>query len=127
MFSKIAASILLMAFVLQTFASPFIMIDYFVNTAAYAKNCVNKTKPKTHCNGKCQMMKKIQEQENKDQQHSQRKAQNKLPVLSSKSFFCSVKIFSTVKENKYSIYNIKFTYKRASSVFHPPQALASAF
>jgi len=59
MFKKITATILLLAFVSQTFAGPFIMLDYFVNTAAYAKNCINKARPKMHCNGKCQAMKKI--------------------------------------------------------------------
>ena len=45
MFKPVTASILLIAFVAQTFTGPFIMLDYFVNTAAYAENCVNKAKP----------------------------------------------------------------------------------
>ena len=40
-----------------------------------------------HCNGKCQMMKKIQEEENKEQQETERKAESKNETLSSKSFF----------------------------------------
>ena len=122
MFKKITATILLLAFVSQTFAGPFIMLDYFVNTAAYAKNCINKARPKMHCNGKCQAMKKIQEQEKKDMQDSQRKAENKLPVLSSKSFFCSVNIVSREIKNSYPRKNIKQTCHRALAVFHPPQA-----
>jgi len=122
MFKKITATILLLAFVSQTFAGPFIMLDYFVNTAAYAKNCINKARPKMHCNGKCQAMKKIQEQEKKDMQDSQRKAENKLPVLSSKSFFCSVNIVSREIKNNYPLKNIKQTCHRALAVFHPPQA-----
>lgn len=121
MFKKITASILLLAFVSQTFAGPFILLDYFVNTAAYAKNCINKARPKMHCNGKCQAMKKIQEQEKKDMQDAQRKAENKLPVLSSRSFFCSVKIISRVIKNNYPLRNIKYTSDRALAVFHPPQ------
>ena len=121
MFKQIIATILLMAFVAQTFASPFIMLDYFVNTAAYAKNCVNKARPKMHCNGQCQVMKKIREQEKKDQQDSQRKAENKIPVLSSKSFFCSVKYISAVTKIKYPQLNINHTHDVALSVFHPPQ------
>ena len=122
MFKQITATILLLAFVAQTFASPFIMLDYFVNTAAYAKNCINKARPKMHCNGKCQAMKKIEEQEKKDMQDSQRKAENKLPVLSSKSFFCSVKTFSREIKNNYPCQNIKHTCDIALAVFHPPQA-----
>ena len=122
MFRKITAAILLMAFMGQTFAGPFIMLDYFMNTDAYAKNCVNKAKPKMHCNGQCQMMKKIQQEEKAAQQNSERKAQNKLPVLSSRSFFCSVEIFSSSIKNKYLQQNINHTYDRAFAVFHPPQA-----
>jgi hypothetical protein len=121
MFKKITASILLLAFVSQTFAGPFIMLDYFVNTAAYAKNCVNKARPKMYCNGKCQAMIKIEEQEKKDMQDSQRKAENKLPVLSSRSFFCSVKIVSSEIKNSYPLQNINRTCDIALAVFHPPQ------
>ena len=121
MFKQIIATILLMAFVAQTFASPFIMLDYFVNTASYAKNCVNKARPKMHCNGQCQVMKKIREQEKKDQQDSQRKAENKIPVLSSKSFFCSLEHFSILIQNSYSTTDAATIVDRAFSIFHPPQ------
>lgn len=122
MFKKITASMLLLAFVSQTFAGPFIMLDYFVNTAAYAKNCINKARPRMHCNGKCQAMKKIADQEKKDMQDSQRKAENKLPVLSSKSFFCSVEIISSEITKRYPLQNVNRTCDIALAVFHPPQA-----
>lgn len=110
-----------MAFVAQTFASPFIMLDYFINTAAYAKNCVNKAKPKMHCNGKCQMMKKMREEEKKEQQNSERKAEAKAKVLSSKSFFCSVKSFWGLVQYTYPQQNINCTYDRTLAIFHPPR------
>jgi hypothetical protein len=34
-----------------------------VNLEAYKKACVNKAKPMMHCNGKCQMLKKLKKQE----------------------------------------------------------------
>jgi len=58
MFKQLTAILLLLAFSAQTFSSPFILLDYYVNTAAYARKCVNKAKPKLQCNGKCQVMKK---------------------------------------------------------------------
>ena len=33
----------------------------------YAKNCINKARPKLHCNGKCQMMKKMRKRKKKKQ------------------------------------------------------------
>ncbi|MFM6925593.1 MAG: hypothetical protein ACKOU7_08830, partial [Ferruginibacter sp.] len=77
--------------------------------------------PKMHCNGKCQAMKKLEEQEKKDMQDSQRKAENKLPVLSSRSFFCSVKVVSIEIKKKYPIRNINGTCDITQAVFHPPQ------
>jgi len=122
MFRKITATILLMAFISQTFASPFIMLDYFVNTAAYAKNCINKAKPKLQCKGKCQVMKKMQEEEQKEQQNSGRKADVKVQVLSSKSFFCNIQPISIIAhqaesvERNYPLTDISYSF------FHPPQA-----
>jgi len=122
MFRKITATILLMAFISQTFASPFIMLDYFVNTAAYAKNCINKAKPKLQCKGKCQVMKKMQEEEQKEQQNSGRKADVKVQVLSSKSFFCNIQPISIIAhqaesvERNYPLNDISYSF------FHPPQA-----
>jgi hypothetical protein len=121
MFKKITATILLLAFVSQTFAGPFIMLDYFVNTAAYAKNCVNKAKPKMHCNGKCQAMKKIQEEEKKDQQNAEEKAASKLQVLSSRSFF-SLLIIPAISSNKILFHTFSDSpVDRNLSVFHPPK------
>jgi len=122
MFKKITASILLLAFVSQTFAGPFIMLDYFMNTAAYAKNCINKARPKLHCNGKCQAMKKIQEEEKKEQQQAEEKAASKVQVLSSRSSFCQVQpatviiLKATTFEKQYPLTDISYSF------FHPPQA-----
>jgi hypothetical protein len=122
MFKKITATVLLLAFVSQTFAGPFVMLDYYLNTAAYAKNCINKARPKMHCNGKCQAMQKIQEEEKKEQQNAERKAEAKMQVLSSKSSFCkiqpvAVKILKAVNyERSYPLSDIAYSF------FHPPQA-----
>ncbi len=43
---KYTGVILLLAFVAQTFSKTFIVAGYYANTAAYAKNCENKAKPK---------------------------------------------------------------------------------
>lgn len=123
MFKKITATILLLAFVSQTFAGPFVMLDYYLNTAAYAKNCINKARPKLHCNGKCQAMKKIQEEEKKEQQNAERKAEGKFQqVLSSKSAFVQIQpiIISVAKaatsEMAYPLTDMSYAF------FHPPQA-----
>ncbi|MFN5333857.1 MAG: hypothetical protein ACK5BV_01560, partial [Bacteroidota bacterium] len=50
---------------------------YYVNTANYIKNCINKTKPQSTCQGKCQMMKKMREDQQKEEQSSGSRSENK--------------------------------------------------
>ena len=79
---KLIAILLVVAFFAQTFSKGLIVANYFTNTQAYAKNCINKAKPKMHCNGKCQMMKKLKQEENKDSQNPDRKNEIKIDVSS---------------------------------------------
>ena len=123
MFKQVAAIVLLFAFTTQTFSRGLVLVNYYTNTAAFVKNCENKVKPKMHCNGKCQMMKKMQQEEKQDQQNSERKTVNKMDVLSSRSFFTSSAtalsvLFSRAApvEQKYPLTNISYAF------FHPPQA-----
>lgn len=79
---RIACSIILMiAFAIQTFHKGGIVVSYYLNSDAYAKNCVNKAKPVLKCNGKCQMANKILEQQQKDEQAPERKLENKFQFL----------------------------------------------
>jgi hypothetical protein len=121
-FKQITSILLLLAFAIQTFSGGFVVLNYYTNTAAFAKNCVNKAKPKMHCNGKCQMMKKMQEEEKKDQQLPERKFENKIEVLSSKSFFYSaatafsvIASKATTVEKDYPLTDISYSF------FRPPQ------
>ncbi len=76
-----------------------------------------------HCNGKCQAMKKMQEQEKKDQDMPDTRSDGKFEVLSSKSFFPSIdpllitiseiKLSSPLCEGAVSGYNADF--------FQPPR------
>lgn len=122
MFKRIAAILLLLAFSAQTFSSPFIMLDYYLNTGAYAKNCINKARPKLHCNGKCQAMKKMREEERKEQQNNERGAEYKIQqVLSSKSFYCLLVIPARTSEKIIAHGNSSLPADRYSAIFHPPQ------
>jgi hypothetical protein len=121
-----AAILLIFAFAIQTFKGGFVIFDYYANTAAFAKNCINKAKPKLHCNGKCQMMKKMQQEEQKDQQTPERKFENKIEVLSSKYFITTIhpgasKIITRCYNNSYTARELKMP----RSFFHPPTAQAA--
>jgi len=120
---KTLAWILLMAFGTQTFGNNLFLLDYQVNKSRFAKNCVNKARPQMHCNGQCQLMKKIKQEQKKDEQNPQRMLENRTEVL---SFTCD---FTTgVRINYYIIDLAKTTYlpgnpvHRSFDIFHPPQA-----
>ncbi len=113
--------ILLVAFLAQVFTKPFIVLDYYSNTAAYAKNCENKAKPTLHCNGKCQMMKKLkQEEENKEKQNPEKKSGGKDEVLSSKSFYTTFSFYKASISSTYKNYTCGRIVDMPQPVFHPP-------
>ena len=75
-----------------------------------------------HCNGKCQMMKKMQEEEKKEQQSAEHRFEIQMAVLYSKSFYCTVTGPLTIVEKAFS-HEIFCPMKDISlDVFHPPQA-----
>lgn len=119
-----AAIILFLAFAAQTFSKAFVVVDYYTRTDAYAVNCENKDKPVLKCNGKCQMAKKMGEEEKKDQQDPERKLENKVQLLSSKSFFTCVSSqpspVLTTTTNQFPSAFLPSIFPR--DIFHPPIA-----
>lgn len=113
---------LLIAFAASTFSRVFVVADYYTNTAMYAMNCVNKAKPKLHCNGKCQMMKRLQQEDNKDQQNPDRKMENKGGVdISSRSFFSNqLNAGYSIIATSYTIFNTGTPVAYSNNIFHPP-------
>jgi hypothetical protein len=108
MFKQSTALFLLIAFAATVFNRAEIVIGYYANTNSYAKNCVNKNLPMMHCNGKCQMTKKLQAEDKKDQQNPERKTENKDQVASSKSFFPTVSIQPTFSDGRLRPTNYTF-------------------
>ncbi len=122
MIRHIAVILLMGAFLAQTFNQGFIELSYVVNRASFEKNCENKYRPTLHCNGKCQLMKKLKEEEKKDQRNPERKQENKNePPVSSKSFFASLQLAQIDIQREYSFSNDpspESTY--LTEIFHPP-------
>lgn len=121
MFRSISAIVLLTAFAIQSFNRAFIVLDYYTNTAAFAKNCENKDSPQKNCNGKCLMMKKLKEVEKKEQRVPERKLEIKNDVVSSRSFFTSFIPPGTIFPFNYNLFVIeKPALGFIHSIFHPP-------
>src|ERR1043165_5604310 len=108
MLKHIAAIFLLFAFAVQTFHQAVVVLDYYTNTASFARDCENKARPTMHCNGKCQMMKKLKEEEKKDQQNPERKAENKNEVTSSQSYFATIHLQKISVQHSFTSYYFTF-------------------
>jgi hypothetical protein len=120
--------LIIFAFSALTFNRAVIMLDYYVNTGSFAKNCENKAKPAMHCNGKCQMMKQMKNEEKKDQQAPERKGDYKIEVVSSKSFFARFTCCITaIKNNLFARYTPALSVAELQDIFHPPAALPVSY
>lgn len=53
----------MLTFLAQHFSASLVVMDYILRTEAYARQCINKSRPALQCKGKCQMMRKMAEQE----------------------------------------------------------------
>jgi hypothetical protein len=113
--------ILLISTLVSTFDKGFIVLNFFANQKYIAQNlCENRDKPRLNCCGKCQLRKKLNQEDKKDNQLPERKVLNDV-------LFCS-----DIRAYKFSIEsrdNSKFarldpiliSYSH-SDIFHPPQA-----
>lgn len=70
LFRRAAALLLLLVFFARAFNRYMLIADYYLNTAAYAANCINKARPSMHCNGHCQLCKRMRQQDNSDNQRA---------------------------------------------------------
>lgn len=115
--------VLFTAFFAQTFSKAFMIADYFIYYQTYLQNCENKAKPVLRCNGKCQLSKKIKQEEKKEQNNPERKMENKNEVLSSKSFYSSTISVFTLDNylKKISFYQSLILASPTFDFFHPPQ------
>ena len=124
MFRQIATILLLIAFSVQTFNRAVIMVDYYVNTASFVDKCENKTAPELDCEGKCQVSKKMKDEDKKQQQNPERKANNHNEPISSKSFYCSLLCENLTIVHLYcSSYKFLLPKYLQSEIFHPPGKL----
>ena len=74
-----------------------------------------------HCNGKCQMLKKIKKQEGESDANTPAPKFNQQElILSSKSFYPTLEIFKSHYSIIFHTYNSSINSNFLSSIFHPP-------
>jgi hypothetical protein len=113
--------LLFSSLIAHTFSRSLVLADYLVNMESYKKTCVNKAKPMMHCNGKCQMLKKIKKQEGESNTNAPAPKFNQQElILSSKSFYPTIEMFRTQENKFFYAFNSSFNSNYISSIFHPP-------
>ena len=119
----ILVPVMMMLLLMQTFSSWMVVLQYQFNKEFISKTlCINKARPKLLCHGKCQMMKKLAEEDKQNSQDTNNTAKLKLPDVvfnhqGTQSGFCTPNDLPT-EYNEYPP-----TRKHRGSlnlVFHPP-------
>jgi hypothetical protein len=119
---KAAAAILLMLlFSVQTFSTWLWVLDYQVNKAYIAKNrCINKARPQLHCNGKCQLAKKLAEEEKRNTAGNTSLKENSTTVFCRQELEALLFSFQSLRLKHNTIYLIQACTSERTPVFHPP-------
>jgi hypothetical protein len=121
MFKQVLAYVLVLTTLAANCTQLFVYAGFEINQKYIAAElCVNRNRPELHCNGKCYLMRKLKQAEQKEKAHE---SENQRPVLqpgliveklalAAPSFFVTKSL--VVEEN----FNLP---ERSSTIFQPPK------
>lgn len=114
--------LLITALLVQSMSKGIIVLSYFTNKQAYEKYCVNKARPQLHCDGKCQMAKKIKAEEERDQKDPLKGSSFSEVVLIHQDHFIRIQPVFIAATHKVDLFPFTMGYPldRSRSYFHPP-------
>jgi len=121
MFGRLIAILLLFSSVSMNLSPLFVMAGFELNQNYIAAElCVNKDKPQLHCNGKCYLMKKLKQAEEKEQKQERQLQKIQLqepvyytPVLFQQYDFTEIQLYIPVSTG--------MPLSMVNSIFHPPR------
>ncbi|WP_118196540.1 hypothetical protein [Albibacterium indicum] len=119
-YRHLGVAILLVALFIQSFTRVLIISDYYVNTESYAINCENKALVEMHCDGQCQLMKKLEKEDQKDQSNPQRNLENNNKYFLSQELSFVIFLTQDTEKSDFSILPDPKTIDRPHSIFRPP-------
>lgn len=113
--------ILLIALTLQSFNRSIMFMEYQIHLPNYLSQCINKDKPQLQCNGKCVLMQKIKEKEQKETKKNL-VAYEYSPLYLHNEYivFTMDKPNEVIQEEHFLHYLINYTFKYNNSIFRPP-------
>jgi hypothetical protein len=120
---RFATSVVLVAAMAAQILSKTLVLAGFVVNRDYIATvlCENTAKPEKHCNGKCQLAKRLQQEERKERLPSS-PLKEKMELPSAPGAMIRFKIYP-LGPNEFSFYDqpLPYTSFPALAVFHPPQ------
>jgi hypothetical protein len=117
-------SVILFLFVMlaQTFSGYVLKADYFINISSYIEKCINRDKPQLKCNGQCQLAKKMQQADDKDEGSASINAEIFNLVLSSRSYPPQLRFNIEPVEIQWIVLNANNIQRgHLRDIFQPPQ------
>lgn len=120
-----AVPILILLIMTQVFSKWFMVLSFKINQDYIAKNlCENRYRPKLNCKGNCVLMKKLKQEEKKEQNAPITiKLETTSVVVSSKSFFATVESpVEIITASSPFATNSGKPVDRTGDIFHPPSA-----
>ena len=125
MFRNILLFILIGIFSFRVAVNSLILLDWKLNQKEItATFCINKNKPKLHCNGKCYLAKKINQQE-EIQKNNESKKTKKLVSLKATDVYAKNTISYLIpnwREEKINHRNreVNYSFQFNRDIFRPP-------
>jgi hypothetical protein len=114
--------VFILLMLLQTFSKWALIWDYTAHRDYIVKNlCENRARPKMHCNGKCQLAKRLAEEEKQSTPGNSFVKATFQEVLFPGNFCSpSIPLLNANPVKKFAYYLIRYYPAPASRVFHPP-------
>ncbi len=117
---QIFVIVILGGLLLQTFSKGLVLAEFSLNKEYISRVlCINKSRPKMHCDGHCVLMKKMEQQEKKD--HSGNSVTEKFEILIAQT--ASQLLLRPEKAVRIRpAYLSDVPSRPLHAVFHPPKA-----
>jgi hypothetical protein len=100
-------------------------VSFKINQDYIAKNfCENRAEPTMHCNGKCQLMKKLKQADKEEDKQSPQTIKEKLEVLychNLTNFNVCQQFDFEVKKQSFFDYHFQYSTSYLTGIFRPPK------
>jgi len=122
MLRRVVSLLLLVAVISANFSRLFVYAGFGINQKYIAANlCENRSKPWLHCNGKCYLMKKVKQAEEKEKSE-ERQTQKSLFQDSDFVATALLKFHASLLRIVATPYHYSFQSPNPGAIFRPPQA-----